>query len=150
MLGRIDYDSFAREDVLKPDSIVMVKRKRKMDNAPVKRVELHCHTNMSQMDAVTPCAKLVERAHEWGHPAIAITDHGIAQAFPDAMNAWRGFKDKDFKVIFGCEAYVVNDLDRQLIIDEPGNRTLQDEIIIFDVETTGLSPANDRLTELAQ
>ena len=148
VLGRIDYDSFAREDVLKPDSIVMVKRKRKMDNAPVKRVELHCHTNMSQMDAVTPCAKLVERAHEWGHPAIAITDHGIAQAFPDAMNAWRGFKDKDFKVIFGCEAYVVNDLDRQLIIDEPGNRTLQDEIIIFDVETTGLSPANDRLTEI--
>ena len=103
---------------------------------------------MSQMDAVTPCGKLVERAHEWGHPAIAITDHGIAQAFPDAMNAWRGFKDKNFKVIFGCEAYVVNDLNRLLVVDNPEDRTLQDEIIVFDVETTGLSPANDRLTEI--
>lgn len=100
------------------------------------------------MDAVTPCGKLVERAHEWGHPAIAITDHGIAQAFPDAMNAWRGFKDKNFKVIFGCEAYVVNDLNRLLVVDNPEDRTLQDEIIVFDVETTGLSPANDRLTEI--
>ena len=148
IIGRIGYDDFAREDVLKPESIVMVKRQRKMDNAPKKRVELHCHTNMSQMDAVTPCERLVQRAHEWGHPAIAITDHGIAQAFPDAMNAWRGFKDKDFKVIFGCEAYVVNDLNRLMIIDNPGDRTLQDEIIIFDVETTGLSPTHDRLTEI--
>ena len=148
IIGRIGYDDFAREDVLKPESIVMVKRQRKMDNAPKKRVELHCHTNMSQMDAVTPCERLVQRAHEWGHPAIAITDHGIAQAFPDAMNAWRGFKDKDFKVIFGCEAYVVNDLNRLMVIDNPGDRTLQDEIIIFDVETTGLSPTHDRLTEI--
>ena len=148
IIGRIGYDDFAREDVLKPESIVMVKRQRKMDNAPKKRVELHCHTNMSQMDAVTPCERLVQRAHKWGHPAIAITDHGIAQAFPDAMNAWRGFKDKDFKVIFGCEAYVVNDLNRLMIIDNPGDRTLQDEIIIFDVETTGLSPTHDRLTEI--
>ena len=148
IIGRIGYDDFAREDVLKPESIVMVKRQRKMDNAPKKRVELHCHTNMSQMDAVTPCERLVQRAHEWGHPAIAITDHGIAQAFPDAMNAWRGFKDKDFKVIFGCEAYVVNDLNRLMVTDNPGDRTLQDEIIIFDVETTGLSPTHDRLTEI--
>ncbi len=148
ILGRINYDEFAREDVLKPESIVMVEREKKQDCAPKKRVELHCHTNMSQMDAVTPCAKLVQRAHEWGHPAIAITDHGIAQAFPDAMSAWDGIKDKDFKVIFGCEAYVVNDLVRQAVIDEPGDRTLQDEIIIFDVETTGLSPKRDRLTEI--
>lgn len=148
ILGRIDYDQFAREDVLKPDSIVMVKRKKKTDDAPKKRVELHCHTNMSQMDAITPCAKLVQRAHEWGHPAIAITDHGIAQAFPEAMTTCEGFKDKDFKIIYGCEAYVVNDLSRMLVVDEPGNRTLQDEIIIFDVETTGLSPSQDRLTEI--
>lgn len=148
VLGRIAYDEFAREEVLKPESIVMVKRQRKTDEAPKKRVELHCHTNMSQMDAVTPCAKLVQRAHDWGHPAIAITDHGIAQAFPEAMSAWDGFKDKNFKVIFGCEAYVVNDLNRQLVVDDPGNRTLQDEIIIFDVETTGLSMSQDRLTEI--
>ncbi len=148
VLGRMDYDQFAREDVLKPESIVKVQREQKMDNASKKRVELHCHTNMSQMDAVTPCAKLVKRAHDWGHPAIAITDHGIAQAFPEAMSTWDGFKDKNFKVIFGCEAYVVNDLSRQLVVDEPGDRTLQDELIIFDVETTGLSPAQDRLTEI--
>lgn len=148
VLGRMDYDQFAREDILKPESIVKVERERKMDNVPKKRVELHCHTNMSQMDAVTPCEKLVKRAHDWGHPAIAITDHGIAQAFPEAMSTWDGFKDKDFKVIFGCEAYVVNDLSRQLVVDEPGDRTLQDELIIFDVETTGLSPTQDRLTEI--
>ena len=148
VLGRIAYDEFAREEVLKPESIVMVKRQRKTDEAPKKRVELHCHTNMSQMDAVTPCAKLVQRAYDWGHPAIAITDHGIAQAFPEAMSAWDSFKDKNFKVIFGCEAYVVNDLNRQLVVDDPGNRTLQDEIIIFDVETTGLSMSQDRLTEI--
>ena len=148
VLGRISYDDFAREDVLKPDSIVMVKRIQKTDDAPKKRVELHCHTNMSQMDGITPCARLVQRAHDWGHPAIAITDHGIAQAFPEAMSTWDSFKDPNFKVIFGCEAYVVNDLSRQLVVDLPGNRTLQDEIIIFDVETTGLSPAQDRLTEI--
>lgn len=148
VLGRIDYDQFARDNILKPESIVKVEREKKKDNAPKKRVELHCHTNMSQMDAVTPCEKLVKRAHDWGHPAIAITDHGIAQAFPEAMSAWDGFKDNDFKVIFGCEAYVVNDLSQQLVVDEPGSRTLQDELIIFDVETTGLSPARDRLTEI--
>ncbi len=148
VLGRMDYDQFAREDILKPESIVKVEREHKTDKAPKKRVELHCHTNMSQMDAITPCANLVKRAHDWGHPAIAITDHGIAQAFPEAMSAWDSFKDKNFKVIFGCEAYVVNDLNRQLVVDEPGSRTLQDEIIIFDVETTGLSPMQDRLTEI--
>lgn len=148
VMGRMKYDEFVREDVLKPVSIALVKRQKKMDNAEKKRVELHCHTNMSQMDGITPCDKLVARAHEWGHPAIAITDHGIAQAFPDAMSAWSGIKAPDFKVIFGCEAYVVNDLDRPVVIDQPGDRTLQDELIVFDVETTGLSPSQDRLTEI--
>lgn len=98
LLGRIDYDNFAREMVLKPDSIMMVQRKKKEDYAEKKRVELHCHTAMSQMDAITEAGKLVNRAHEWGHPAIAITDHGIAQAFPDAMNAWNAIKDPNFKL----------------------------------------------------
>ena len=147
-LGRIDYDNFAREMVLKPDSIMMVQRKKKEDHAEKKRVELHCHTAMSQMDAITEAGKLVNRAHEWGHPAIAITDHGIAQAFPDAMNAWNAIKDPNFKIIYGCEAYVVNDLQKKTIIDESDPRSLQDEIIIFDVETTGLSYTKDRLTEI--
>ncbi|MBQ8724653.1 MAG: PolC-type DNA polymerase III, partial [Oscillospiraceae bacterium] len=136
------------EDVMRPDSIVMVKRTGRKDKAEKKRVELHCHTNMSQMDAMTPADVLVKRAHSWGHPAIAITDHGIAQAFPDAMNAWSGIKDDNFKVIYGCEAYVVNDLLKKLIIDQPDERSINDEIIVFDVETTGLSPAKDRLTEI--
>ena len=146
--GKIDYDEFAHEDVMRPDSIVMVKRTGRQDKAEKKRVELHCHTNMSQMDAMTPADVLVKRAHSWGHPAIAITDHGIAQAFPDAMNAWGGIKDENFKVIYGCEAYVVNDLMKKLIIDQPDERSINDEIIIFDVETTGLSPTKDRLTEI--
>ena len=146
--GKIDYDNFAHEDVMKPDSIVMVKRKGRTDNALKKRVELHCHTSMSQMDAVTECSALVKRAHSWGHPAIAITDHGIAQAFPDAMNTWNGLKDDNFKVIYGCEAYVVNDLMKKVIIDQPDERSINDEIILFDVETTGLNPVTDRLTEI--
>jgi len=148
LMGRMDFDQFAHEMVLKPDAITMVKRKKKEDHAEKKRVELHCHTAMSQMDAITEAGKLVNRAHDWGHPAIAITDHGIAQAFPDAMNAWNAIKDKDFKIIYGCEAYVVNDLQKQQVIDEPDPRSLQDEIIIFDVETTGLSYTKDRLTEI--
>lgn len=148
LMGRIDFDQFAHEMVLKPDAITMVKRKKKEDHAEKKRVELHCHTAMSQMDAITEAGKLVNRAHDWGHPAIAITDHGIAQAFPDAMNAWNAIKDKEFKIIYGCEAYVVNDLQKQQVIDEPDPRSLQDEIIIFDVETTGLSYTKDRLTEI--
>ncbi|MGN0631368.1 MAG: exonuclease domain-containing protein, partial [Ruminococcus sp.] len=146
--GKIDYDNFAHEDVMKPDSIVMVKRIGRRDTAEKKRVELHCHTSMSQMDAVTECGALVSRAHSWGHQAIAITDHGIAQAFPDAMNTWNSFKDDNFKVIYGCEAYVVNDLQKKVIIDEPDKRSVNDEIIIFDVETTGLNTQNDRLTEI--
>lgn len=147
--GKIDHDDeYAREDVLRPDSIVLVKRRGKMDNAPQKRVELHCHTNMSQMDGMTPAEKLVSRAHDWGHAALAITDHGIAQAFPEAMAASERFQDPNFKVIFGCELYVVNDLQKQQVIDEPGERTLQDDLVVFDVETTGLSYRRDRLTEI--
>lgn len=148
ILGKIDYDQFAKEDVIKPDSIVMVKRQKKMDNAPKKRVELHCHTSMSQMDAITDAGTLVKRAYEWGHQAIAITDHGIAQAFPDAMNTWNSIKDENFKVIYGCEAYVVNDLQQKKVIDKPDTRSINDEIIIFDVETTGLNSSLDRLTEI--
>jgi len=146
--GKIKDDSFEHEPILEPDSIVIRKRKRKQDNAPEKRVELHCHTNMSAMDAVTPAGDLIRRAHDWGHPAIAITDHGIVQAFPDAADAERAINDPNFKVIYGCEGYVINDLKPQRILKGDDNRTIQDEIIIFDVETTGLNKYYDRLTEI--
>ena len=146
--GKIKDDDFAHEAILAPDSISIRKRKIKQDHAKKKRVELHCHTNMSAMDAVSDPGALIRRAYEWGHPAIAITDHGVVQAFPDAANAEKSLKDSNFKVIYGCEAYVVNDLEPPRIINGNDNRSLHDEIIIFDVETTGLNKISDRLTEI--
>lgn len=142
--GKIDYDSFARDITISPASIIKVKRIPKKDNYPEKRVELHCHTNMSAMDAVTDPVTLINRAASWGHQAMAITDHGCVQAFPDCMYNM----PKDFKVIYGMEAYVVNDLERPLVLKKPDSRSINDEIIIFDVETTGLSFSSDRLTEI--
>ncbi len=144
--GTVNYDEYDHDIVIKPTAINTYTPERRTDDAPVKRVELHLHTNMSAMDAVTSAEALVNRAHEWGHRAMAITDHGVVQAFPEAMNATA--KWNDFRVIYGCEAYVVNDLDAIHIIDTPDPRTPQDEVIVFDVETTGLSPKNDRLTEI--
>lgn len=145
--GRIDFDNFAKDISIMADSIITAKRVMKKDTAPVKRVELHMHTAMSSMDAVTPAAALVSRAHSWGHPAVAITDHGNVQAFPEAMNTVAGFKD-GFKVLYGCEGYVVNDIDTLKVLNREDSRSVNDEIIIFDVETTGLSSKNDRLTEI--
>ena len=142
--GKLDYDQYARDIVISANSLIKVKRIPKMDNYPEKRVELHCHTNMSAMDAVTDPVTLINRAAEWGHQAMAITDHGCVQAFPDCMYNM----PKNFKVIYGMEAYVVNDMDKQLILKNPDSRSVNDEIIIFDVETTGLNFATDRLTEI--
>lgn len=143
--GKIDYDDFAHDICLNPNSLIKVKRIPKVDKYPEKRVELHCHTNMSAMDAVTDPVKLITRAAEWGHQAMAITDHGCVQAFPDCMYNM----PKNFKVIYGMEAYVVNDIDRELILKNPDTRDFNDEVIIFDVETTGLSFSKDRLTSIA-
>lgn len=142
--GKVEFDTYARDFVLSPQSIIKVKRIPKTDNYPEKRVELHCHTNMSAMDAVTDAVTLLNRAASWGHQAMAITDHGVVQAFPDAMYN----QPKGLKVIYGCEAYVVNDLDRPKVLKNPDSRSIYDEIIIFDVETTGLSCSKDRLTEI--
>jgi len=142
--GKIDYDEYTRDMVIKPDSIILVKRTPKTDNHRTKRVELHCHTNMSAMDGIADVKALIKRASEWGHQAIAVTDHGNVQAFPDAMYAC----PKDFKVIYGCEGYMVDDLDIEKIVDKLDSRSINDEIIIYDVETTGLSPSKERLTEI--
>ncbi|MBQ6034349.1 MAG: PHP domain-containing protein, partial [Ruminococcus sp.] len=142
--GKLDYDSYARDIVISANSLIKVKRIPKMDNYPEKRVELHCHSNMSAMDAVTDPVTLINRAASWGHQAMAITDHGNVQAFPDCMYNM----PKNFKVIYGLEAYVVNDIERDMVVYGGDDRSFDDEIIIFDVETTGLSFRNDRLTEI--
>ncbi len=142
--GKVDYDSYSKDITISPQSMIKVKRIPRMDNCPEKRVELHCHTNMSAMDAVTDTVTIINRAAMWSHQAIAITDHGNVQAFPEAMYNM----PKGLKVIYGCEAYVVNDIDGQLILKKPDTRSINDELIVFDVETTGLSFTGDRLTEI--
>ena len=119
-------------------------RKGRQDTCKLKRVELHAHTQMSDMDGMTNCAQLVKRAHDWGHPAIAITDHGVVQAFPDAYHTAQNFKD-DFKVIYGCEAYLVDDLFDTVLNSE--GQSLQGSFVVFDLETTGFSATRNRIIE---
>lgn len=117
------------------------------DLSPIKRVELHCHTKMSDMDGVSEVKDIVKRAHDWGHPAIAITDHGVAQAFPDANHYIETLdKDDPFKVLYGVEGYVVDDLTE--IAVNAGNQTLDDTYIVFDIETTGFSSIKDAIIEI--
>ncbi|SDX93903.1 PolC-type DNA polymerase III [Lachnobacterium bovis] len=117
----------------------------RIDTAPEKRVELHCHTKMSDMDGVTDVKELVKRAMKWGHKAIAITDHGDVQAFPDANHAVEGC-DSDFKVIYGVEAYLVDDT-KDIIVDSR-NQSLDETYVVFDLETTGFSPENNKIIEI--
>ncbi len=148
VMGDVEYDKYAGELVVNARAIGTAEKVKVVDKAPEKRVELHLHTNMSQMDALTPASELVKRAAAWGHKAIAITDHGVAQAFPDAMNAAERInKDGEkIKVLYGTEAYFVDDLVESVSgeQDEP----LSGTFICFDIETTGLSPLKDKITEI--
>ncbi len=119
-------------------------REKRMDMSAEKRVELHCHTKMSDMDGVSDVKDIIERAMSWGHRAIAITDHGAVQAFPDASHAVP--KGSDFKVIYGMEAYLVDDLKE--IASDPKGQTLDDAYVVFDLETTGFSPEQCRIIEI--
>lgn len=116
----------------------------RMDNSPEKRVELHCHTKMSDMDGVSEVKDIIKRAMKWGHKAIAVTDHGDVQAFPDANHAIS--PDDDFKIIYGVEAYLVDDL--KSIIENPKGQSLDDTYVVFDLETTGFSPLNNKIIEI--
>ena len=117
----------------------------RMDTSPEKRVELHCHTKMSDMDGVSDVKDIVKRAMKWGHKAIAITDHGDVQAFPDANHAVEGCGD-DFKVIYGVEAYLVDDLKE--IVTNSKNQSIDDNYVVFDIETTGFSPKVNKIIEI--
>lgn len=131
-------------------------RSKRIDRAPKKRVELHAHTMMSDMDAVVDVKKLVRRAFEWGHPAVAITDHGVVQAFPDANHALnpKAFSDpkeqeraKAFKVIYGMEAYLVDDI-KEVVVGGQGQSLIDNDFVVFDIETTGFSKVNDKIIEI--
>ena len=146
--GALEYDKYDRENVLRPRAIATVDQVKVVDDALEKRVELHLHTSMSDMDGMTAPADLIKQAHKWGQKAVAITDHGVAQAFPEAMNTAEAIRkeDPDFKVLYGTEAYFVNDLV-PAVSGESG-QSLEGDFICFDLETTGLSAQNDRITEI--
>ena len=142
--GRLNLNRFDNDMVLEPLIIETAEKFVKKDNAPEKRVELHLHTRMSLMDALTDTKDVVKRAISWGHPAIAITDHGVAQSFPDA---WNAAGDK-IKALLGTEAYYINDVDEKLTVRGPQDQDLDGPIVCFDLETTGLSRTEDRITEI--
>lgn len=116
----------------------------RLDNSMEKRVELHCHTKMSDMDGVSDVKDIIKRAKSWGHKAIAITDHGAVQAFTDAYHSVS--PEDDFKVIYGVEAYLVDDLKE--IITNSKNQSLDDSYVVFDLETTGFSPNTCKIIEI--
>ena len=135
----------------------------RMDNAAYRRVELHCHTKMSEMDGVSEASDIVKRAYKWGHKAIALTDHGVVQGFTDANHVWEDLwkaekakrveageenpdKQDFFKIIYGVEGYLVDDL--QEIVTGDNDSALQDDFVVFDIETTGFSPVNNRIIEI--
>lgn len=141
--GIARYDTYDKERVMLFDAVSEGKSLSARDDAAdEKRVELHMHTNMSEMDGVTSAKKLIETAVRWGHPAVAITDHGVLQAFPEAAEA---AKDK-IKVIYGVEGYLLDDVQPFILNADP--RTFEDAYVVFDIETTGFSFSNDGITEI--
>lgn len=147
--GKISFDSYEKESILEPTAIVKSKKKIRMDNAPEKRVELHLHTNMSAMDGVSDTKDLINRCKAWGWPAMAITDHGCAQAFPLALHVVDG-KEADYpKILYGVEAYYVNDAAAVSVVRGDLDGSLDGDFIVFDLETTGLKPATEEITEIA-
>lgn len=142
--GDAAFDKYEHDVTIRPVAITLTKKKRKTDDAPVKRVELHLHSNMSTMDGMNGSADLAKLAHSWGHRAMAITDHGIVQGFPDAMYASE--KWDDFRMIYGLEAYFVNDMVGA--VKGGARQEFDGEFVVFDLETTGLSAGSDRITEI--
>lgn len=145
--GGVQYDTFSRELTVMVNDFAEIEPETfvRKDTAEEKRVELHMHTNMSAMDGIASAAQVVKRAAEWGHPAVAITDHAVAQAYPDAYKA---SKEHDIKVLYGVEANIVDD-GVPIVTNEEERELLKDTYVVFDVETTGLSAVHDVIIELA-
>lgn len=141
--GEIVTDPYENELVMMARDIVKTTKIDKMDISEEKRVELHLHSNMSAMDGITSVKELVAQAAKWGHKAVAITDHGVVQAYPDAMDA---AKKNKIKVLYGIEAYLVD--DGAAIVTGNPEKTLMDEFVVFDIETTGFSCNNDKIIEI--
>ncbi len=147
--GTASMDSFANELTVMVNTIVEVepiKKQERMDNSEVKRVELHMHTQMSQMDAMTSATDLIKRAMKWGMKSIAITDHGVVQAFPEAHKLL-GYDNKDIKIIYGMEAYLAP--DKNPVVENGKGQNLEDATFcVFDLETTGFSAVTEKVTEI--
>ncbi|WP_300262026.1 PolC-type DNA polymerase III [Clostridium sp.] len=141
--GEATMDPYAKEVVIMARDINKLTKIERMDTAEEKRVELHMHTTMSSMDAVTAASKIVERAAKFGHKAVAITDHGVVQAFPDAQIA---AKKNNIKVIYGVEGYLAD--NGTPIVINGNNESFDDEYVVFDIETTGFSSKNDKIIEI--
>ncbi len=147
--GKVSFDTFEKESILEPSAIIKAKKKIRMDKAPVKRVELHLHTNMSAMDGISDTKDLINRCKLWGMPAMAITDHGCAQAFPLALHVVDGKEDQYPKILYGVEAYYINDSAAISVVRGSRDGSLDGRFIVFDLETTGLRPAEEEITEIA-
>ncbi len=154
--GRLMENRFDNEMVLKPNSIMPGTMESRKDTAEgQKRVELHLHTVMSNMDALTNTKAAIKQAAAWGHRAIAITDHGCVQSFPDALHCTEGKgaikvagTDEPIKVLYGCEGYFVNDVDDRIVVHGSKDISLDQEFVAFDLETTGLSSRTDEIIEI--
>ena len=142
--GFVELTRDGKDIQLRPLNIMKIAHEGRRDTAPEKRVELHLHTQMSNMDALTDTADAIRQAIAWGHPAIAITDHGVCQAFPDA---WHTAKGK-IKILYGVEGYFVNNLDDRIAVHGGDDRSFDEEIVCFDIETTGLKVATEAITEI--
>ncbi len=155
--GKLQVDNFTNETVLKPFAIIPGSLPSRKDTATEgKRVELHLHTSMSNMDALTNTKAAIKQAAKWGHKAIAITDHGCVQSFTDALHvveAWGGGPkvagtDDVIKILYGCEGYYINDVDDKVVVKGSKDISFDDEFVAFDLETTGLSARNDTIIEI--
>ena len=142
--GTMELTYDAHDMQLNPRDVTEITHEPRMDTAEVKRVELHLHTRMSNMDALTDTGSVVKLAAKWGMPAIAITDHGVAQSFPDAWHAGEG----KIKILYGCEGYFVNNIDDRIAIHGHQDIGFSDEIVCFDIETTGLKVTQEAITEI--